>query len=180
MKKQLLFTLVLIAILLLATSSAAAKTTRRTEFTGTLYNCAGTAEPERMWETGNGPILHVRGMPGECFFASDDLPLFNGKCTGVVDLDLNLSTGTGNDLTTFTKFPIGVDGTLEGHVATHYSNFVGSMKGVGHGTRDLAGVKYFGDYVQIPIPEDPPPDFVDCEVIEVYTMTGVLLDTRGD
>ena len=180
MKKQLLFALVLIAALLLATGSATAKATR-TDFTGTLYNCEGTAEPERIWETGNGPIMHIRGATGECYFVSDDLPLFNGRCTGVVDLDLNLSTGSGRDRATFIKYPYGKNGTLEGVAITHYTNFVGSMRGVGHGTGELAGMMYFGDYVQVvPLPEDPPPASVGCEVAEVYTMTGVLLDIRGD
>ena len=178
-----IFALALIAILLLATGSAAAKSPRRTEFTGMFFHCApAPTTMEREWYTGGTPgeplVWHVRGwQPFLGRFVSGDLPLFNGTSIGSGDGDIKLDTGSGTLRGRFSKQPIGEDGMLEGTLVGHYTNFLATMRAVGHGTGDLKGVTYFGDYVQLTEIPTPP---AGCDAFEAYAITGVLLDTRGD
>ena len=179
MKKQLLFTVLLIAILLLATSSAAAKSPKRTPFTGIYYTCE-TIDPGEVWYTGGTPeeprVLHQRGNTSVGRATSDE-PLYNADNTSVGNLNLNLVTGSGGLHGTFEKNVDVVDGGWKGHWAGHFTDFLATIKIIGRGTGDLAGMKYFATFEQLTYIPDPDP----CEGAETaYAVTGVILNAHGD
>jgi hypothetical protein len=174
MKKQITFALALIAVLVLATGSAAAKATQR-EFTGYYFNCGPRGDPERMWTTGDGQVLHVRGAPNFGYARSDN-DLYNAYTETVGNFDLNQVTGSGSLRATFIKY-VDVGGTWEGVGAGPFVDFLAYLSVAGHGTGELAGMKYFARFA----PTVEHPGFVDpCPggAADVSFVTGVILDTR--
>ena len=178
MKKQVLFVFVLIATLLVATGSAAAKATR-TEFRGTYYNCGPTGPPAKVWETGDGRVLHMRGSPGRGY-ATSTHDYYNATNEDLASYDLNLVTGSGGLHGTFEKTVTtkGINGGWQGTFGGHFKNGLAYLSIVGHGTGELAGMKYFAKFVPI----TPLPAVHLClpgELAGLSEVTGVILDMRG-
>jgi hypothetical protein len=179
MKRQtrlILIGLALTATLLLATGSAAAKKETRRDFTGTHYLCTvGVPEP---WYT--GPMEHVRGLTWTGRAESlgvDGEPLYNADSHGTQNWNLNTKTGSGGVWGTFTKEVDDVDGTWEGTYAGKYVDNVSYIHVVGHGTGELAGMKYFATFDPI----IPPPETGPCAtVLAASTVTGVIVDTTSE
>ena len=180
MKKQLLFTLVLIAILLLATGSAAAKATK-TEFSYTLYICSQDT-PEKEWSSGkppDGQVYHWKGQGsiGRFISTEEGMEWWDGVVPAVSDGKIKLATSNGSMHAAFEKqfdneF---VTGTFAGSVVAHATAGVWHMWGGGHGTGDLEGWQYFADGIQLA--KVPPGDPCPGGAINSYAMTAILIDT---
>jgi hypothetical protein len=129
-----------------------------------------------MWYTGDGQILHVRGEPVEGWAVSDN-PFYNAYTTAVQNYDLNLATGSGGIHGTFVKDVFGMEGGWQGTFAGHFKDGLAYTRVVGHGTGDLAGMKYFARFAPAENPGDDPCPGGAAGVIAV---TGVIHDSHGE
>lgn len=128
-----------LALLVAAVSAVPAYAqAQRLYFTGTTCTQSQTP-PEKFWISDDG-VMHSRGAVLTNIDVTDgDYDTGINILTG--DIDLNLATGYGHAHGTFTIYPTGYTGTLEGIWSSHISP--DGLRGiaVGHGTGDLEGVQ---------------------------------------
>jgi hypothetical protein len=153
MKKQLVLTFILLALLILPWVStvpvqAAASTTA---FTALDATCSIT--PGVQWVSGN--VLHVRNEIDTKQTASSN-SLVNGMNTVTTNYDINLITGSGGGWGTFILQPDQVNGAWMGSFSGPLSYGVFSGQGVAGGTGALEGMKLSASFQGISVPSNQP------------------------
>ena len=167
-RTKILIVVILLVAGLLITGPAEAKA-KKTDVTGTTYVTPSEEPPPlKRWIDDDG-ILHIRGSVSEYVYEGDLV----GIGRGLVNLDLDLSTGDGHESGYSTSELTWGDlsGTFAGLFEVTYTGFVGIGHGVYHGTGDFAGMKLFQDFtVFLDLIAGPP--------YEVIT-EGTILDPHG-
>jgi len=115
----------------------------KTEYTRT--ECVYPTGPPDQRESGNPPVLHIRNFPYLGILTHDSGPV--GSNSGLVDIDLNLKSGSGSIRGTLTiNDP--VMGSFEGRFSGQYHDGVwqgrGSAKGIGVDAGKLLKVRLQG------------------------------------
>jgi hypothetical protein len=105
-------------------------------YTTYMAKCAETA-PEQVWVTGQ--VLHLKGVVTTGRTFGD--PYFAGTFKNTVDIELNMTTGTGNVHGYGKIMPDAYDGTWQGgHFTGPILNFMYSGQGIDYGTGELQGL----------------------------------------
>ena len=167
-RTKILAGVVLLAVVLLITGIVWAKATK-TAVTGITLVTPSEQEPLREWIDDDG-IWHVRGEVADYEFLGDLV----GTGVGVVNLNLDLSTGNGDESGYSTsELTWGeLSGTFEGHFSVTYTGWVGVGHGVYHGTGDFAGMKLMEDFtIDFTVTPEPP---------YVVNFEGIILDPHGE
>ena len=175
MNKQtrLIWMALALTLVLLLTTGAAAKPTRR-EFVGEHFLCT-VGDPAYYKETGSPPVEHGRDLPWTGRAESDEA-LYQADSAGFQSWNLNTATGSGGVWGTFVKTVDNREGTWEGTYSGHYVDGVSYIKVRGHGTGDLAGMKYFATFY----PKDPygTPCPGGTAALAASDVIGVIVDTN--
>ncbi len=172
-KRILLLVLVmLIASLIMLTPAGATAT--RTPFTAMEATCS--VAPGNVTISGN--VLHIRGQTNTNRVISADATQ-TGTNSVVVNVDLDLVSGSGGAHGTFSLNPDAFSGTWEGSWSGPFTDFVFSGQAVGHGTGELAGKKVMVKLRDIDpsgLSENPCPG----PAINASMVTGVVLDPQDE
>ncbi len=142
----------------------------RTSFTAIDAACSVT--PGTQWVSGN--VLHIRGEVEDKRIASAD-PMVNGSERAVVNVDLNLVTGSGNGWGTVLVRPDTINGTFTGTFSGAITADVFSGSGVAQGTGTLEGYTLMGTFQQIQPSANQP--CAPAPALDADGVQGVILST---
>jgi len=158
---------ILLAAVLLITGIAWAEATK-IPVTGTMSSDPDIGSAESEWVDDDG-VWHIRGMSSELTFLGD----LEGEGTGVVNFNIDLSTGNGDEYGEWSDSELTwgeLSGGFEGRYSMTYTDFVGIGHAAYQGTGDFDGMKFMTDFT-IDLTIGPP---------YVVNFEGIILDPHGE
>lgn len=130
-------------------------------------------EPGREWIDEDN-IYHLRGRVTKNIKVSD-YPLMNGTDIVEINLNVNMTDGSGDGFGSGAFYPDGEDDMFRGVWTGEFNGFVLTGRVVSHGTGSLVPMK--GEATFEPITD---PSEVPCEGWEPMRFVGVITDPLGE